>query len=133
MKILVRKENVETIIETDEMELEQNDKFGFIPVIEINDISKYVKEEKKIKAIKWQIRFIKNVLKEINEVDKRTTDSVWDLGPIETTYNVYTTLEEECQKIINELNIDFDMSEWHITKSVPKAIKLIEEKIQGDE
>lgn len=46
MKILVRKENVETIIETDEMEVEQNDKFGFIPVIEINDISKYVKEEK---------------------------------------------------------------------------------------
>ena len=46
MKILVRKENVETIIETNEMEVEQTNEFGFIPVIEVNDISKYVKEEK---------------------------------------------------------------------------------------
>lgn len=81
------------------------------------------------KAIKEQIKIIKNTIKVINNASEEIDDEIWDLGPIETTLKVYEILEQECQKIINKLNIDFDISEYHITKGVPKAIKLIEKEL----
>lgn len=80
-------------------------------------------------AIKQEIKFIKNVIEEINKISKETDDEIWDTGLIETTFEVYITLEKECKKILNELNINFNMSEYTPTESIPKAIELIEKEI----
>lgn len=81
-------------------------------------------------AIKQEIKFIKNVIKEIDKISEETDDHVWDEGPIETTLEVYTTLEKQCQKIIDKLNIDFELMEYGIEPcSVVKAIELIEKEI----
>ena len=66
----------------------------------------------------------------IDNISEETNDEVWDMGLIETGYEIYTTLEIECQKIINELNIDFNVMKYGTpVESIPKAIELIEKEI----
>ena len=92
-------------------------------------ILNYINSTKEVEAIQQQVKFIKNVIEEINKISKEVDDEIWDAGLIDTTFEVYTILEKECQRIANELNIDFDMNEYTPTEGVPKAIELIEKEI----
>lgn len=84
----------------------------------------------KKEAIKTEIKMIKDTIEVINNISNKTNDEIWDMGVIETGYEIYTTLEKECQKIINELNINFNLMEYGSpTESIPKAIELIEKEI----
>lgn len=94
-----------------------------------NIILEYNKSNIQKQVIKQEIKFIKKVIEEINKISKETDDEIWDAGLIETTFEVYITLEKECKKILNELNINFNMSEYTPTESIPKAIELIEKEI----
>ena len=94
-----------------------------------NNIKEII-ENKQKEAIKQQIKLIQNIIKEIDNIDKETNDEIWDMGVIETSFEIYMTLEKECQQILNELNINYNMIEdGNPTETIPKAIELIEEKI----
>ena len=84
----------------------------------------------KKQAIQKQIKMIKNTIEVIDNISKETNDDIWDMGPIETGYEIYETLEKETQKIINKLNINFNLIEnGNPVQSIEKAIKLIEKEI----
>lgn len=95
-----------------------------------NIILEYNKSNIQKQAIKQEIKMIKNAMKVIDDISEETNDEIWDMGVMETGYEIYTTLEIECQKIINELNIDFNVMEYGTpVESIPKAIELIEKEI----
>lgn len=81
-------------------------------------------------VIQKQIKMIKNTIEVIDNISKETDDDIWDMGPIETGFEIYKILEKEMQKIINKLNIDFNLIEnGNPIQSIEKAIKLIEKEI----
>lgn len=143
IKVDIRCNDAPYILYNDDNELRAHSWSNFIKILteyiftfystetikeEYYDNIKAIMDIKK-QAIKQEIKFIKNIIKEIHKISEETDDDIWDAGPIETTFEVYTILENKCKKILNELNIDFNMSEYTPTENIPKAIELIEKEI----